>query len=154
MKTITAEEALNRAMRLCSREEKCRADIKQKFYNWKIPSTTAEELLDRLEAENFISNKRFAEAYARDKFRFNKWGRQKIAAALRQKQIDTAAIEDALDALDELPYRETVFDELQKKFRTTGSDLSQQGRAKLLRFGQSRGYETDLIFSFLETKNE
>ena len=40
-----------------------------------------------LELEKYLDNLRFAISFVHDKFRFNKWGKIKLAYALRQKQV-------------------------------------------------------------------
>ena len=73
-------EALNRAMALCSRTEYCISDIRQKLESWGLESDKAGDVIAILIKENFINEERYAGAFARDKYRYNKWGRVKIVS--------------------------------------------------------------------------
>ncbi|HAN76897.1 MAG TPA: RecX family transcriptional regulator, partial [Bacteroidales bacterium] len=39
-------------------------------------------IVEKLRAENYLNEARYAASFARDKFRFNKWGKNKIAFEL------------------------------------------------------------------------
>ena len=49
--------------------------------------------MQRLVAERFIDDSRFARLFVRDRLRFASWGERKILMALRQKGIDEATAE-------------------------------------------------------------
>ncbi len=46
---------------------------------WGIENDDAEKIIEILIKENFINEARFAAAFVRDKFKYNKWGKIKIA---------------------------------------------------------------------------
>ena len=78
IKKITKEEALKKAMRICSKQEKCKFDIKEKLYNLGLENIYINEIVDLLEKENFIDEERYCKFYVRDKYKLSKWGRKKI----------------------------------------------------------------------------
>ena len=53
-----------------------------------------------------------------DKYRFNQWGRVKIAQALRLKQLPPAAIEEGLLEIDEDEYADILRSLITRKLRT------------------------------------
>ena len=81
------KKALNLAASLCSKKEYCCDDIRKKLLAWEIAPEDCSRILDFLQKNKFIDEARFASFYARDKFRFNRWGVQKIGLMLRQKGI-------------------------------------------------------------------
>ena len=103
-----------------------------------------------LTRESFIDESRYAGTYARDKFRFNKWGKVRIRYMLEQKKIPAPVIEDALDGIAEEDYRSTLKAELLKKRKAVRGVNAFDLRGRLFRFAQQRGFETGLIYSLLD----
>lgn len=144
-KNISPEKALSRAAALCSRSEQCEADIRAKLTAWGIADVAAADaIVARLVSESYLSESRYARAFARDRFRFAGWGRLKIAYALRLKHVAEECIADALTEIDEEDYAKALATALQGKLRSVASREPVQQRAALYRFAASRGYESDL----------
>lgn len=140
--------ALNRAMALCSRYEKCVKDITEKLSAWGIDDETATGLIiEELIKNKFIDERRYAAGYAREKQRINRWGKIKIRAMLKAKGIDRLTIEEALANIDPVEYSSILKEDLIRKRSSIRSSGEYELKGKLIRFAQSRGYETDLIFS-------
>ncbi len=85
MKEITEQEALSKAAAYCSSAEHCTAEVVAKLDAWGIPAEGQARILARLVQEHYIDEARYARFYINDKFRFNKWGRNKIIQGLRAK---------------------------------------------------------------------
>lgn len=139
------QKALAKVAAICAKEEKCCDDIRQKLFQWKIEQSDIQDIIDNLINEGYINEQRYCGQYARDKFKFNRWGKIKIAYNLRAKQINEKIISEALESIPMVDYEEMVKDELVKKLKTLNQfdDFTKKG--KLFQFGQSRGYETDII---------
>ena len=73
-------------MRYCSKAEHCIDDVRQKLWTWKVPTEEHDDIINTLIDNNFINEQRYAEAFVKDKFRFNHWGRIKISLMLRAKK--------------------------------------------------------------------
>ncbi len=147
----TPAQALSALAALCSRGEQAESDLREKLRKWEVSPADADRIIQRLKEENFLSDERYARAFVRDKFRFNGWGRIKIAHALRQKHIDSQWIEQALaDEIDEAAYHDTIIRLMQGKLRSVASREPQAARAALLRFAASRGFESDLCYRCLD----
>ena len=67
-----------------------------------------EELTSRLIEEGCLNEERFAKAFAGGKFRMKQWGRIKIRAELKKKQVSHYCITAALDEIDDRKYKETL----------------------------------------------
>jgi regulatory protein len=141
--------ALNKAMALCASREYCSEDIRVKLDSWGINNPDADNVISKLIRENFINDKRYAEAFVKDKYHHNKWGKVKITAQLRAKRIGAEYIESALATLDEDKYRQTIRDILasHRKFIKAKNQFDLKG--KLLRFGLSKGFESHLLYDIL-----
>ncbi|MDL2231720.1 RecX family transcriptional regulator [Porphyromonadaceae bacterium OttesenSCG-928-L07] len=144
------EQALNKVAALCSRKEHCIEDIRQKLIKWEISEKEIEKIIQFLLSHNFINEERFASAYARDKFRFNKWGKQKISLMLRQKKISPATIQQVIAELDSDAYADTCLQLLKQKRQQSKHTDPVKLKAQLIRFALSRGFDYDTVKRCLE----
>lgn len=147
---MTPEKALNILASQCSKKEYCTGDIRRKLLRWELPDEEADRILDYLLRHRFVDDGRFARIYAEDKFRFNHWGRQKIALMLRRKGIPSATVEAALSAIPDASYADGCLDILRQKLRTLSESDPYKLRAKLARFALSRGFDYDTVRECLE----
>ena len=104
--------------------------------------------------ENFINDKRYAEAFVKDKYKQNKWGKVKIAAHLRLKNIPSEIIESALATIDDGQYRQTIRDILTSHRRFIKAKNQFDLKGKLLRFGLSKGIESHILYDILNEMEE
>ena len=142
---LPADKALEKLMSYCSKMERCEFDVKQKLYNWGIDEKKSQAILENLKKEGFISNDRYVESYIRGKYYYNKWGRVKIRFNLKLKGYDENVIAPALDAFfDNVDYEQLIHEQLERKNRSLTIEDEYQRKSKLIQFGQSRGYETEL----------
>ena len=132
-------------MVLCSKAEKCVSDIQQKLDNWGVEPADAQKIIETLIAERFIDEERYARYFVRDKFRFNQWGRVKIAFMLRSKKIPAILIEEALLEIEDEAYFELLSKLLNDKARKTKFINEYDKKGKLIRFAQSKGFEMEAI---------
>ncbi len=147
--TNLQHDSYMRAAALCSRSERSSASIYQKLKDWGLNEDEAIPVAERLIREKFINDERFSRSYVRDKFRFNKWGKIKIAYCLRMEKIQPPVIESALEEIDGPDYRETLSALLKEKNKSIKSSDPYERKAKLFRFAQGRGFETELIHTVL-----
>lgn len=145
-------EALHYLQNLCSRQEKCSFDIWQKLQKYDFDQDINDKIIENLTKNNYIDNLRYSNAFVSDKFKFNKWGKLKITAHLKNKQIDDTIIIKALDQIDEHNYKEILKQEIIKKNQNKTIDNKQY--QKLYRFAQSRGFDNGLIIVTLNKIKE
>lgn len=142
---MSKENALYRVAALCSKCEQAEHDIRTKLKSWGISSYDIDTIIQRLIDEKYIDEERFAIAFTRDKFRFNGWGRLKIAYHLRLKHISQQAVDNAIADIEEEAYIQSLELILSSKLRTLKNKEPLQVKASLLRFASSRGFEPALI---------
>ncbi|HER10178.1 MAG TPA: RecX family transcriptional regulator [Bacteroides sp.] len=145
------KEALERAAALCSGQERNTREMLRKLSEWGVGEEDSEKIIQRLKAERFLDDRRYASSYVKDKFRFNRWGRMKIRFALRQKGIPEDMIEEALDQIDQEEYFQVCRDLLGQKSATLKEKDPYARKARLLRFASQRGFESDLIYRILQS---
>jgi SOS response regulatory protein OraA/RecX len=67
---MTAQQALERLMRSCSRYETCSRKVKEKLRYWRLSAAEQDEVLQQLTTLQFVDDARFARNFARSK---SKW---------------------------------------------------------------------------------
>ena len=120
-------------------------DVYEKLKAWEVDPKQAEEIVQHLIDENFLNEERFAKAFVKDKFRFNKWGKIKIKYALKQKRLDNALIDKALASIDDGEYEEMLASILQTKLKSLKWEYEYEKMGKLFNFAQNRGFESAVI---------
>ncbi|HUX58879.1 MAG TPA: regulatory protein RecX [Bacteroidales bacterium] len=143
------KRALFKAMAHCSRRESCIDDIRNKLTNRGIGNNDANKIISRLQKENFINETRYATAFVRDKFNYNKWGKIKISAHLRKKNIPGDVIKTALDSIDDEAYKKLLENLIKGHKRSVKAKTQYELKAKLLRYGLSKGFESTLLYDLL-----
>ena len=146
--------ALAQMMSLCSSREYCRADIMAKLENKQLKDRDIDKIIAQLEKERFIDEERYAKAFASDKFRYNDWGKIKIAAQLKAKHIPGKHIMVALGGIDETEYLGKIQRLLTSKRKTVKARNKYDLYGKLLRYGQSKGFESELLYRFINSPEE
>ncbi|HEY5510254.1 MAG TPA: regulatory protein RecX [Prolixibacteraceae bacterium] len=147
---LTYKEALSKATEICSHSEKCSYDIVLKCREWQLSREETTKVIEYLLKEKFLDLQRYATSFVSDKFRFNKWGKIKLAYALRQKQVEENYIREALSQLPAEAYQKVLRDLLSAKARTLKEQDTWSRRNKLLAFAQSHGFEVDLALAIIE----
>lgn len=130
---------MSRLMALCSRREYCSSEIYKKALDSLGGNTDeAEKVIERLKAEKYVDDRRYARAYARDKASIAGWGGVKIRYMLSAKGVARDVIEEALAEV-EADSADRRFEKLMlAKYRTLKE--SDDVRLKLIRFAAGRGY--------------
>ena len=144
-KEYTLEELLHKAASYCSISEHCISEVNEKLQKWELSDDDRKKIIKTLVKDDFINEQRYAEAFVRDKFRFNKWGKIKISFALNDKKIDKELISSALDLIDEGEYEEMLASILKTKLADLKYIYEYEKQGKLFKFAQSRGFENNVI---------
>jgi regulatory protein len=141
----TADEALASLMRLCARAERSSGDALRLMQNWGVNKNEQQEVLQRLIKERFIDDRRYAEAFIKEKCNLSAWGRYKIQSALKRKGIASDIIAEALAELNPTDNKKRLQDRLQTKIKHIKYDTAYQLKTKLIRYALSLGFEMDEV---------
>jgi regulatory protein len=153
MTTSNYNQALSKAMTICSKAEKCISDIQTKLDEWGIEKADAQKIIKTLIDEKFIDEERYTRYFVRDKFRFNQWGKVKIVFMLKSKKIPAALIDEALQEISDEAYLELLMKLLKDKAKKTKFVNEYDKKGKLIRFAQSKGFEFEVINEALQSLN-
>lgn len=144
-----AKKVLGRLQNQCARREYCTADIMEKAIKaMEDDREAAAEIIASLKEDGFVSDLRYASAFAREKASLSGWGPVKIRFALAAKKIDRDTIAAALEEIDSDKADEKLRRLLEQKWHTLQDDP--QGKLKLLKFALSRGYNYDQVRDLAE----
>ncbi len=144
--TEDSARTLQKLMALCSRSEKCESEAFDYMIKKGASKDEAELAVEYLVENQYVDNKRYARFYVADKFRFNKWGKDKIVSQLKLKKISTEDINEALE--ESYPQNEEkllITEELAKKLRVISNNPKPKIWEKLMRFSIGRGYSYDTV---------
>ena len=139
---------------LCAQAEHCQWEMLEKMRRWEVPEDAQARVMQRLISERYVDDERYAQAFVKDKIRYNKWGRRKVEQALWQKRIDEDIRKRVLDEVDDDEYLSVLKPLLQQKRRSTKAANDYELNQKLVRFAVSRGFTYDIIRQCLDVEEE
>ena len=145
--TPEQQAAYSKSSAICSRSETCTSEIQEKLKLWGLNKDDSMAVIDQLKEEKFVDDERFARAYVKDKFRFNQWGRQKIAYMLHSKRISKEIQEIAFEEIEDDNYSDKLLKLLADKEKTIKAKDQYDKRNKLMRFAMSKGFELGKIYA-------
>ena len=137
----------------CAYQERSQQEVRDKLYNYGLHSAEVEDVICELIGANFLNEERFANAYALGKFRIKQWGKLKIKQGLKLKRVGDNLIKKALKQIDPEDYEKTLKQLLEKKSALLKENDRFKRRQKLISYGISKGYESDLIFDCLKSSS-
>lgn len=141
---------LLKAERFCAYRERCSYEIIQKLKEFNADEKTIQKITDSLKEDDYLNDERFARLFASGKFRIKRWGKNKIRAELRMKKVPDPFIYNALDALDEKEYMETIEHLIAKKSREVKAKNAQDRTRKIAMYVLSKGFESELVWKALK----
>lgn len=142
-KEITEAEALRRLEALCSRAEHSSGEMLRKMAVWGLPEEARERVVEQLRRGRYVDDERYARAFARDKARYDKWGRRKIDQALMQKGVSESVRRLALGEIPDSLYSASLRPLLEQKLRALKAKSGYEMYCKLMRFAAGRGYSME-----------
>jgi regulatory protein len=138
----------------CAYQERCFFEVHTKLSSWGMDAEDSERLVAELIKAGFLNEERFSKAYCSGKFRIKRWGRIKIRQHLKAKRLSDMCIRLGMEEIDSDEYVQVIMELAQRKW---GELLRERDswakRAKVARFLQQRGFESDLVMDALESLN-
>ena len=153
-KSYNLEEIKLKIEQFCAYQDRCRSEVEQKLKPFNLSTEETQTLIDYLVDNKFIDEIRYVQSYTRGSYRYKKWGWNKIKANLNVKQVSSEYITYGYNEIDQTEYRDMIYAELKKKWPSVKGKSDFEKKNKLIRFGTGRGYEYDIISSFIESLEE
>ena len=149
-KEITEQDAFLQLATLCAQAEHCEKEMRDKLKRWDVDDAAQDRIIQRLISERYIDDERYAQAFVKDKIRYNKWGRRKVQQALWLKHIDPEIQQRVLDEIDDNEYLDVLRPLLLQKRNTVKAQSDYELNQKLVRFALGRGFTFDIIRQCLD----
>jgi regulatory protein len=146
-KSLTKEQAYQKLRHYCAYQDRCHSEVKSKAWSLGMRKADTEELTSRLIEEGCLNEERFARSFARGKFRMKQWGKIKIKAELKQRQVSEYCISAALADIDLKAYKETLHKLAEKRWNS----IKGPGVNHFVKMSKTRdylllkGYESALV---------
>jgi regulatory protein len=153
-KEITEQEAFLQLATLCAQAEHCEKEMRDKLKRWDVDDAAQDRIVQRLISERYIDDERYAQAFVKDKIRYNKWGRRKVQQALWLKHIDPEIQQRVLDEIDDSEYLDVLRPLLRQKRNTVKAQSDYELNQKLVRFALGRGFTFDIIRQCLDVDED
>ncbi|MFB6457740.1 regulatory protein RecX [Chitinophaga sp. Hz27] len=145
-----SEVILEKLRQYCAYQERCHSEVKYKALELGMRGPEVEEAIAALIAENFLSEERFAKAYAGGKFRMKQWGRKKIRQSLKLKQVSDYCIRKGMEEIDAEDYYKVLQQLTEKKYHSLSKEIPLKRKYKTMQYLLQRGFEQELISEALE----
>ncbi len=140
---------LIKAASFCAYQERTISEVSEKLSEWGLDQNHIDDVVAELIVQKYLNEARFVASFVRGKFRHNHWGRIKIRHELKNKGISNDLITKGFSEIDDHEYETTLREILDKKARTLKADQPSVRKNKLVRYAQSKGFETDLIWQIV-----
>lgn len=144
-KKKTESEVLSLLQARCSRAEYCTYDVYNYIHKFQLTEDAEKRIVQKLVEQDYINEVRYAHAFVRDKFRFNRWGSNRIRQELLKRKINSNVIDDALSYIDDEKTTETLKQLIETKRRSLRGRNQHEIDAKLMRFALARGFSYEQI---------
>ncbi len=141
---------LEKARQYCDYQERCLSEVKDKLRSWHAAPHLIDKIIVQLEDENYLDEDRYVRSFALGKLRNNKWGRNKIIYALRQKGIPELIIQIGLQEIDSEEYIQILKQILSSK-RIDEDDPFKKNN-KLARYAIQKGFQSTLVWDVINGK--
>lgn len=148
-KSFTVEEIKRKIERYCVYQDRCHKEVENKLREFNLITEAREIILLHLLEHNFLNEERFSKSFARGKFRIKKWGRNRIVRELKFRDISQYNIKTALKEIDDTLYIDNLTSLITKKDNEIKESNIFKRKKKIYDYLAYRGYESELIFKFM-----
>ena len=148
-KSITISDAKKNIEHYCAYQERCHKEVINKLKDLGIIQNAIEKIVADLIQNNYLNETRFAQSFARGKFKIKKWGKVKIHRELNKREISEYNIKMGMKEISDSDYEETFNKLLDKKLSELSHLSEREQKRKIFNYLSYRGWEGEKIFEGL-----
>ena len=148
-KSITITDAKKNIEHYCAYQERCHKEVRNKLKNLGIIQNAIDIIVADLIQNNYLNETRFAQSFARGKFKIKKWGKVKIHRELNKREISEYNIKMGMKEISDSDYEETFNKLLDKKLSELSHLPESDKKRKIFNYLSYRGWEVEKIFEAL-----
>ena len=148
-KRVTMEipsEIMTKMERFCAWQERCENDVRKKLTSFHLSDNQKDVVIAALKQNQFLDEERYVEVFVRSKVNAG-WGRQKIWAVLRTKQIPADLVDRYCTQIPADDYREAIRKAIEKWRRAHPDE--EPNSPKLVRHLLSKGFEMEEVMTMI-----
>jgi regulatory protein len=143
---LTVAEAQQKLEHYCAYQERCHQEVVNKLRELGMIPTAIDTIITSLIQNNYLNEMRFAQSFARGKFRIKKWGKNRILRELKLRNIGEYNIKKGLQEIPEEEYLAAFYSLFEKRKQAVHHLTVQQQKKKILDYLLYRGWEKPLIY--------
>jgi len=146
---LTVAEAQQKLEHYCAYQERCHQEVVNKLRELGMIPTAIDTIITSLIQNNYLNEMRFAQSFARGKFRIKKWGKNRILRELKLRNISNYNIKKGMEQISEEDYHTTFMELFEKRKKEVARLPIEKQKKKLISYLSYRGWETELIYNAL-----
>lgn len=144
-KSYTVEEVTALMEHYCAYQDRCHSEVEKKLYEYRMITEAKEKIIVHLITHNYLNEERFAKSFVRGKFNTKHWGKIKIKAALKQRNISEVNIATAFKEIELEDYLNVLAKEMLKKLTVLNENDPWKRKKKTFDYLLQKGFEYNLI---------
>lgn len=145
-KSYTIQEAKIKLQQFCAYQDRCHKEVVEKLQKMNMIPEAIDMIVSELIQDNFLNEERFAQSFARGKFRIKKWGKLRIVRELKLRQISKYNIDTALKEIEETDYLNTLDELARKRAKAVKETNPFKRKKKIADYLFYRGWESYLVY--------
>lgn len=138
---------MDRALRFLAHRPRSITEVRRHLQKQEPPTSAIDEVIERLEALNYVNDLEFARYWMRNREEFNPRGERALRYELRQKGIADSIIQEVTADMDA---EDSAYRAAQKKIRSLRGKDRDTIWKKLGGFLSRRGFDYDVVRSVVD----
>tara|TARA_B100001094_G_scaffold90243_1_gene86317 strand:- start:499 stop:963 length:465 start_codon:yes stop_codon:yes gene_type:complete len=145
-KILSLLEAQKKMEHYCAYQERCHKEVVKKLQELGMIPISIDTIVSKLVEDNYLNETRFAQSYARGKFRIKKWGKIRIRRELKARNLSDYNIKKALEEISDLDYNTTFLELFEKRKKEVYENIPSVQKKKIISYMVYRGWELEKIY--------
>ena len=147
---LTVLEAQKKMKYYCAFQERCHKEVVKKLQELGMIPISIDTIVSKLVEDNYLNETRFAQSYARGKFRIKKWGKIRIRRELKARDLSDYNIKKGLEEIPDLDYNTTFWALFEKRKKEVYENIPSVQKKKIISYMVYRGWELEKIYEAMQ----
>ena len=149
IKSYTVAEAQKKLVYYCAYQERCHKEVISKLKDIGMIPAVIDKIVADLIRANYLNETRFAQSFARGKFRIKKWGKNRILRELKIRGISNFNIKLGMKEITDNNYQSTFYELFEKRKQELEKLSKTEQKKKIFSYLFYRGWEPSKIYEAL-----
>ena len=147
--SLTVAEAQKKLEQYCAYQERCHKEVADKLKELGMIPAAMDTIISQLIQDNYLNETRFAQSFARGKFRIKKWGKNRIVRELKLRHISDYNIKMGMKEISDRDYDGTFYQLFEKRKLEVAHLSKLEQKKKIHSYLSYRGWEHPRIYNAL-----